>query len=118
MGDHGMTEPRWIEGGIPGGGTSGDRHLLILDRDRRMLYELYALQWNVAAQRWEAGSGAVFPLDTNLRRPEGWTSADAAGSAASATTAGAAGVHSAVARTGRSGTSRAATSRARRIPRD
>lgn len=73
------TEPRWIEGGIPGGGDCCDRHMLILDRDRRMLYELYALQWNSAAQRWEAGSGAVFPLDTNLRRPDGWTSADAAG---------------------------------------
>ena len=30
-------------------------------------------------RRWEAGSGAVFPLDSNARRPEGWTSADAAG---------------------------------------
>ena len=29
--------------------------------------------------RWEAGSGAIFPLDSNARRPEGWTSADAAG---------------------------------------
>ncbi len=73
------TESRWIEGGVPGGGTSGDRHLLIVDRDRRLLYELYALEWNAAQQRWYAGSGAVFPLDTNLRRPQGWTSADAAG---------------------------------------
>lgn len=73
------SEPRWIEGGIPGGGTSGDRHLLIVDRDRRLLYELYALRWDTAALRWRAGSGAVFPLDSNLRRPDGWTSADAAG---------------------------------------
>lgn len=73
------TEPRWIEGGIPGGGNSGDRHMLIVDRDRRMLYELYALRWDPDLQRWEAGSGAVFPLDSNLRRPDGWTSADAAG---------------------------------------
>jgi hypothetical protein len=29
--------------------------------------------------RWTAGSGAVFDLRTNQRRPEGWTSADAAG---------------------------------------
>lgn len=73
------TESRWIEGGVPGGGDSGDRHLLIVDRDNRLLYELYALEWNAAQQRWYAGSGAVFPLDTNLRRPDGWTSADAAG---------------------------------------
>jgi hypothetical protein len=44
-----------------------------------MLYELYALRWDPDLQRWEAGSGAVFPLDSNLRRPDGWTSADAAG---------------------------------------
>ncbi len=73
------TEPRWIEGGTPGGGTGGDRHLLIVDRDHRLLYELYALRWDAGRQRWSAGSGAVFPLDTNLRRPDGWTSADAAG---------------------------------------
>jgi hypothetical protein len=73
------SEPRWIEGGVPGGGSSGDRHLLIVDRDRRLLFELYALRWDIAASRWFAGSGAVFPLDSNLRRPETWTSADAAG---------------------------------------
>jgi hypothetical protein len=42
-----------------------------------LLYELYALHWS--GSRWEAGSGAVFLLDSNGRRPEGWTSADAAG---------------------------------------
>lgn len=73
------TESRWIEGGVPGGGENGDRHLLIVDRDHRLLYELYALRWNAAASRWEAGSGAIFPLDGNARRPDGWTSADAAG---------------------------------------
>lgn len=73
------TTPGWIEGGAPGGGTQGDRHLLIVDRDNRFLFELWATRWNASAGRWEAGSGAVFPLDTNLRRPDGWTSADAAG---------------------------------------
>lgn len=71
------TQPKWIEGGAPGGGPSGDRHLLILDRGNRFLFELYATRWNGA--RWLADSGAVWPLDVNLRRPEGWTSADAAG---------------------------------------
>jgi hypothetical protein len=73
------TQDRWIEGGLPGGGPRGDRHMLIVDRDHRILFELYALRWNPSLSRWEAGSGAIFPLDKNLRRPEGWTSADAAG---------------------------------------
>jgi hypothetical protein len=72
-------EPNYIEGGQPGGGSDGDRHLLIVDRDRWVLYELFAAQWNPGGGRWEAQSGAAFDLSTNGRRPEGWTSADAAG---------------------------------------
>lgn len=75
--DAAKTQPNFIEGGRPGGGTDGDRHLLIVDRDRWILYELFATRWT--GQRWEAGSGAVFDLAANGRRPEGWTSADAAG---------------------------------------
>ena len=77
--DQARTLPQYIEGGVAGGGASGDRHLLIVDRDRWLLYESFATRWNPAASRWEAGSGAVFDLATNARRPEGWTSADAAG---------------------------------------
>jgi len=77
--DEARTQPHYIEGDVPGGGTSGDRHLLIIDRDRWLLYELFATQWNAAAGRWEAGSGAIFNLNTNGRRPDTWTSADAAG---------------------------------------
>lgn len=73
------TSPNYIEGGVAGGGTSGDRHLLIVDRDRWVLYESYATRWNAAQARWEAGSGAIFDLARNDRRPDGWTSADAAG---------------------------------------
>ena len=70
----------WIEGGHAGSAdVPGDRHLLIVDRDQRILYELYHVRWNALASRWEAGSGAVWPLDENRRRPDGWTSADAAG---------------------------------------
>ncbi len=69
----------YIEGGVAGGGESGDRHLLVVDRDRRLLFETWATRWNADAARWEAGSGAVFDLATNARRPDGWTSADAAG---------------------------------------
>jgi hypothetical protein len=73
------TQQTWIEGGLAGGdpNADGDRHMLLVDRDNRILYELYALQWN--GSEWSAGSGATFPLDSNTRRPEGWTSADAAG---------------------------------------
>lgn len=73
------TEQRWIEGGLAGSDprAEGDRHMLIVGRDLRMLYELFALRWT--GSRWEAGSGAVFPLDSNARRPDGWTSADATG---------------------------------------
>ena len=73
------TQQKWIEGGLAGGdpNADGDRHMLIVDRDNRLLFELYALQWT--GTRWEAGSGATWALDSNARRPEGWTSADAAG---------------------------------------
>jgi hypothetical protein len=73
------SAPNYIEGAVPGGGGDGDRHLLVLDRDRLLLFETWATRWNGSANRWEAGSGAVFDLSTNARRPEGWTSADAAG---------------------------------------
>lgn len=73
------TEANHVEGAAPGGGDEGDRHLLIVDRDRWLLFETWATRWNASAGRWEAGSGAVFDLGRNDRRPEGWTSADAAG---------------------------------------
>jgi hypothetical protein len=73
------TQGKWIEGGDPGGGASGDHHMLIVDRDNRILYELYHAHWNVLLARWEAGSGAIYSLDGNDRRPDTWTSADAAG---------------------------------------
>lgn len=71
--------PNYIEGGVPGGGTEGDRHMLLIDRDHWLLFETWATHWNADHSCWEAGSGAVFDLSTNGRRPEGWTSADAAG---------------------------------------
>lgn len=74
-----LSESGYIEGGRAGGGPDGDRHLLVVDRDEWVLYELWATRWNGSAGRWEAGSGAVFDLARNDRRPEGWTSADAAG---------------------------------------
>lgn len=64
-----------IEGGPQ---SNGDRHVLIVDRDACMLYELYAAYPNVNGS-WSAGSGAVYDLRGNALRPATWTSADAAG---------------------------------------
>lgn len=65
---------------IEGGPLSdGDRHVLVLDRDNCLLYEVYRAFPFEGGARWEAGSGAVFDLNSNDLRPDGWTSADAAG---------------------------------------
>jgi hypothetical protein len=62
---------------VEGAGEAGDRHVLVLQEGVCKLYELYAAQRT--ASGWDAGSGAVFNLRANKLRPEGWTSADAAG---------------------------------------
>lgn len=62
---------------VEGAGEEGDRHVLVLQEGSCKLYELYAAQRT--ASGWDAGSGAVFNLRANKLRPEGWTSADAAG---------------------------------------
>lgn len=54
-----------------------DRHVLVLQRERCKLYELYHAKR--ANRGWRAGSGAVFDLRSGKPRPAGWTSADAAG---------------------------------------
>jgi hypothetical protein len=59
-----------IEGG-------SDRHVLAVDRDNCMLYEMFDA--SPASNRWDASNGAVFDLRSNALRPAGWTSADAAG---------------------------------------
>jgi hypothetical protein len=63
-----------IEGDPDG---DGDRHILILDQDNCRLYELYAAR--LVGGNWYAGSGAIFDLMGYGLRPDGWTSADAAG---------------------------------------
>jgi hypothetical protein len=77
-----ITQAKWIEGGDPGNvdrRASQDRHFLIVDQDRNHLYELYNVYHHPAQKKWYAGSGAFFDMNTNDRRPETWTSADAAG---------------------------------------
>ena len=59
------------------GNGQGDSHVLVVDKDNGMLYEMYNA--GVNGDHWEASSGAVFNLASNQMRPDGWTSADAAG---------------------------------------
>jgi hypothetical protein len=65
-----------IEGGAS---STGDRHVLIIDRDGRRLYETFDSWPKNGSTRWDCGAGAVFDLTSNALRPKGWTSADAAG---------------------------------------
>lgn len=63
-----------VEGG-------GDAHVLVVDSGNCTLYELYHAQYlgPGSGNAWFADSAAKWPLNTNALRPEGWTSADAAG---------------------------------------
>jgi hypothetical protein len=64
-----------IEGGAA---SDGDRHVLVVDRETCLLYELfYAFPQTDGS--WKADSGAIFDLNSHDLRPDGWTSADAAG---------------------------------------
>jgi hypothetical protein len=70
-----------IEGGAD---STGDRHILMLGLERCQLHELYwawppGSSGDPYTDRWYAGSGAIFDLRSNALRPDGWTSADAAG---------------------------------------
>jgi hypothetical protein len=64
-----------IEGGPD---SDGDRHVLVVERDNCILYELF-YAFPQADGSWEAGSGAIFDLNSHALRTAGWTSADAAG---------------------------------------
>jgi hypothetical protein len=63
-----------IEGGR---NSDGDRHAIIVDKSRCKLYETYDTR--KVRGKWRAGSGAVWSLKNHGLRPDGWTSADAAG---------------------------------------
>ncbi len=64
-----------IEGGPNG---KDDRHVIVLDRDSWVLYELFNAT-PLGKDGWKAGSGAIWDLTRNQVRPAGSTSADAAG---------------------------------------
>ncbi len=77
-----ITQSHWVEGGAPANvdqRSSADRHLLMIDCTNQHLYELYNVYYNPTQGAWYAGSGAFFDMNANNRRPDGWTSADAAG---------------------------------------
>jgi len=67
-----------VEGGRD---ADGDRHVLVIDRSRCLLYELYRAfpRRSRAGSFWNADSGARWDLRSTELRPDGWTSADAAG---------------------------------------
>jgi hypothetical protein len=70
--------PSWVP--IEGGSnSSGDRHVIVVDRKTCVDYELFAAYPHNHGRNWTAGSGAIFNLRANRLRPAGWTSADAAG---------------------------------------
>jgi hypothetical protein len=65
---------------IPAGASieaGSDRHMLVVRQGECRLYELFDAQ--LTPSGWHAGSGAIFDLRSNALRPDGWTSADAAG---------------------------------------
>jgi hypothetical protein len=77
--DHGKYP---LPGNVPiegGRNSSGDRHVIVVDRNSCKDYELFAAYPHDGGRRWTAGSGAIFNLRSNHLRPAGWTSADAAG---------------------------------------
>lgn len=63
-----------IEGGR---NSAGDKHAIVVRTYRCRMYET----WNTRVRNghWRAGSGATWSLGSNRLRPDGWTSADAAG---------------------------------------
>ncbi len=65
--DEARTTANYIEGGQAGGGSSGDRHLLVIDRDRWILYETWATRWN--ATRRGMGCRLGSDLRSGHQRP-------------------------------------------------
>jgi hypothetical protein len=70
--------PMPLTAAIEGGSAStGDRHVITVDKDRKILCELYYAF--PQTDHWNASSGAKFDLTINDNHPLGWTLADAAG---------------------------------------
>ncbi|HYG74843.1 MAG TPA: PA14 domain-containing protein [Planctomycetota bacterium] len=54
-----------------------DGHVIVVDNDNAILYEMFAASY--VGPGWRCSSAAKFDLKSNALRPDGWTSADAAG---------------------------------------
>ena len=68
--DHG-TYPIPANAPIEGGASStGDRHVLVVDRDACKLYELFSAYHHTDGS-WQAASGAIFDLTSDTLRPDG-----------------------------------------------
>jgi hypothetical protein len=82
-GDESDPGPFPVPAGAPvegGNRSDGDRHVLVVDRSSCTLYELYrAFAKHDGGAHWNADSGARWDLRSSARRPDSWTSADAAG---------------------------------------
>jgi hypothetical protein len=82
-GDESDPGPFPIPAGAPvegGNRSDGDRHVLVVDRAACRLYELYRAFYVAKPKpHWNADSGTAWDLRSAARRPDGWTSADAAG---------------------------------------
>jgi len=82
-GDESDRGPFPIPRGAPvedGNSSDGDRHVLVVDRSNCTLYELYrAFFKGGGGAHWNADSGTRWDLRSSARRPDSWTSADAAG---------------------------------------
>jgi hypothetical protein len=82
-GDESDPGPFPIPKGAPvegGNSSDGDRHVLVVDRSSCTLYELYrAFFKGGGGAHWNADSGTRWDLRSSARRPDSWTSADAAG---------------------------------------
>jgi hypothetical protein len=79
-GDESDPGPFPVPKGAPvegGNGSDGDRHVLVVDRADCTLYELYRAFFK--GGHWNADSGTKWDLRSAARRPDSWTSADAAG---------------------------------------
>ncbi len=77
LGNYPVPPDALIEGG-PHASADNDRHILLVDKDRCMLMELYSVE-RKSDVFWMAGSGIKMDLTSNALREEGKTSADAAG---------------------------------------
>ncbi len=82
-GDESDPGPFPVPAGAPvegGNRSDGDRHVLAVDRGNCMLYELYRAFYVAKPHpHWNADSGTAWDLGSSQRRPDSWTSADAAG---------------------------------------